>query len=209
MAQAAREMALNELIIADCSAYLEPDIDKLDPFLLRILLNVKGLAQWFNRGDKRHKADPDMLQEVIVSVCYRLVRFHALGDPPLESKLDAAYHIGLVAFMTTLFLQFDGRRFLRYNLVSRCLGSVIGRMISELGDDLLLWLLFIGGISVLEEADQRWVVLQISHIVRLLGFENWGQMRQLLTQFPWIGAIHDGPGKALWDTVMTSSIENS
>lgn len=140
---------------------------------------------------------------------HRLVRFLELGGPLLESKLDAVYHIGLIAFMTTLFLQFDGRRFLRYTLVSRCLKSVIQRGIFEIDGDSLLWLLFIGGISVLEETDQRWVILQISHMVRLLGIESWVQLRQTLTQLPWIGAIHDGPGKALWETVMTSSIENS
>lgn len=203
-------MALNEsIIISDDWVCSGTNFDKIDPFLLRILLDIIGLAHWFNREDKRHKADPDMLQEVIVSVCYRLVRFHALGSPPLESKLDAAYHIGLIAFMTTLFLQFDGRRFLRYTLVSRCLKDIIERRLEECDSDSLLWLLFIGGISVLEEADQRWVVMEISHMIQFLGIGSWVQLRQLIIQFPWIGAIHDEPGKALWETVMTSSIENS
>jgi hypothetical protein len=203
-------MALNEfIIIADYSVSSRTNFDEIDPFLLRILLDIIGLAHWFNRGDKTHKADPDMLQEVIVSVCYRLVRFHVLGSPPLESKLDAAYHIGLIAFMTTLFLQIDGRRFLRYTLVSRCLRNVLERRLGDDDSDSLLWLLFIGGISVLEEADQRWAVQQISHMVKFMGIESWVQLHQLLIQFPWIGAIHDEPGKALWETVMTSSIEDS
>lgn len=84
MAQAAKEMALNDFITGDFSAYSAQNLDEIDSFLLRILLDVSGLAQWFNRGDKRHKADPDMLQEVIVSVCIAL--FDSLNWGVLYSR---------------------------------------------------------------------------------------------------------------------------
>jgi hypothetical protein len=60
--------------------------------------------------------------------------------------------------MTTLFIQFGRRRFLKYSLVARYLRDVTHRGLDEEDSDLMLRLLFIGGISVLAELDQAWLI---------------------------------------------------
>jgi len=175
--------------------------NKLDPFLRQILLDVTDIASLFNMD---YKIDPQKLQEVVVSVGCRLVRFHPLCGPQLEIKLESAFHIGLTSFMTTLFIQFGRRRFLKYGLVTQYLKNVIDRGLDEEDNDLMLWLLFIGGTSVLAGADQAWLVSRTQQAVQSLGIKSWAELHQCLVQFPWINSLHDKVGKALWDSVTRS-----
>lgn len=180
---------------------------RMDPFLQRVLLDVTSVTCLFNMDHAGLKVDPNMLQEVIVSVGCRLVRFHPLGGPQLESKLEAACHIGLIAFTTTLFLQFGRRRFLKYGLVAQRLKEVIDREMEEEDDDVMLWLLFIGGISILAEVDQAWLISRIHTVIQTLGIKDWPALHGYLVQLPWINSLYDETGKSLWDLVMRRQTE--
>jgi hypothetical protein len=99
-----------------------------------------------------------MLQEVTVSLGCRLVGFHELGKLPLQNWLEAACHIGLVTFISTFFLQIGGRRFLKYGIVTERLKSTIDNRSVQEDSHVMLWLLFIGGISILAGLDQVWLL---------------------------------------------------
>uniref|UniRef100_A0A8H7K7V7 Transcription factor domain-containing protein n=1 Tax=Bionectria ochroleuca TaxID=29856 RepID=A0A8H7K7V7_BIOOC len=199
MPQAAKELGMptyslvggSSVFSTLCSAEASPD-------LWKIFQDVNGLACWFN-NDVTCDADPDDLQEIIVSVGYRLVRFCSLGSPPTEANLNSAYHIGLVAFLTTLFLKTGGRRFLKYHLVARRLRDIVNRGQHESDKRPLLWLLFMGGISVLEESDQPWLLQRIKENTQLLAIESWTHMQCILCCFPWIHHLHTKPSRHLWE----------
>ena len=176
-------------------------LNSMNTSLQQILLDVTNVACLFNLIDAGSKLDPVVFQEIIISIGDRLVRFHALGDSPLGMKLEAAYHIGLIVFLTTLFIQIGRRRFLKYGLVGQCLKEVIKRGLDEDDNDLLLWLLFIGGISVLGGADQPWVVLEILKATSSMDIANWTELHKRLSRFPWINNLHNAAGEALWHTV--------
>lgn len=208
-------MAANELDM-NCDLAQVP---KMDLNLQRILTDANVLIQWINNINKSFKTDdPHILQEVIVSLGYRLIRFQALRlDTQIANKLEATIHIGLIAFLTTLFLQAGGRRFLKYGLVARCIRDIVDGIspgkgeLQTVEEESQLWLLFIGGISVLQEtaADRAWSVLQIQHLIKSMGIESWTWTqlrRQLLGRFPWIGYVHDQPGKALWEEAILEPI---
>jgi hypothetical protein len=184
----------------------DPRFIKMDPFLHQILLDVTGITSLFNTDHTGFKLDASALQELIVSVGCRLVRFHPLSEPQLENRLESAFHIGLTALVTTLFLQFGRRRFLKYGLVTQYLREVIDRGLDGEDNDLMLWLLFLGGISVLKEVDEAWLALRIYQAVRSLNIEDWAGLHSCLIQFPWIKTLHDEPGKALWDSVVKSPL---
>ncbi|KAH8880878.1 hypothetical protein GQ53DRAFT_521227 [Thozetella sp. PMI_491] len=201
MAQAAHSMGLSDLTVDLHSVHCRPGPGRIDDSLMRILLDVYQVSHWVNQHYSSLQTGTDVVQEVIVSVGYRLVRFHELGGPQLEGKLEACYHVGLVAFLTTMFLQTGGRRFLRYRLVRRCLRTAVERGLDEEDSDSMLWLLFIGGLSVLEETDDAWLLPRISQVVQHLGIKSWLQLHEFLTRFPWISPIHDEAGKVLWNKV--------
>jgi hypothetical protein len=184
---------------------------EINTFLQEILLDANTLAHGINTDNKSSTADydPHILQEVIVSLGYRLIRFRALrSDAQVENMVEASIHFGIIAFLTTLFLRSSGRRFLRYGLVAECLKDVVddGWRTSDEGEmESVLWLLFISGISVMQETatDRSWSVLHLQHLVKSMGMESWtwAQLRRLLGRFPWIGCIHDRPGQDLWGEV--------
>jgi hypothetical protein len=147
--------------------------------------------------------DPHVLQEVIISVGYRLLRLHTFDGTYLEDKLESVCHIALTAFMTTLFLQIGRRRFLQYRLVGGCLNEVVNRGLDNADQELMLWLLFVGGISVVPEEDEHWLCTSIQQVARRRGIEDWTEMHRCLRQFPWIGSVHDESGKQLWDLSRT------
>lgn len=65
----------------------------------------------------------------------------------------------------------------------------------------MLWLIFIGSISVLEVSDQPWLFWKIRQSARVLDIESWEDLHQSLVRYPWISSLHDEAGKALWDSV--------
>jgi hypothetical protein len=173
----------------------------MNPFLQQILVDVTGISSLLNRKNIDFRLDSDMLQEIIVSVGYRLVHFHSLCEPPLENRLESVCHIGLTAFMTTMFLQFGRRRYLKYGLVAQCARKIIEEGLDEGDGDVMLWLLFVGGISVLDGVGQTWLASKIRRVAKALGIRDWDALHRCLVKFPWIDSVHDEAGKMLWESV--------
>jgi hypothetical protein len=179
-----------------------PRFSTLHASLQQILLDVNSIASHFNSDQIAFRVDPQMLQEITVSVGCRLVRFHTLAGPPLKGRCESAYHIGLAAFVGTLFLQFGRRRYLKYKLIAQSIRDVVERGLNEEDADLFMWLLFIGGVSVLAGPDKAWLVPKIHQAARSLGITTWDGVQQCLVLFPWIKALHDEAGRELWTLAM-------
>jgi hypothetical protein len=162
-----------------------------------LFLEVTCIGSSFNMG---YKLDPYMFQEFIVSLGYRLISFHAIGSPSpqLENKVDRAVHIGLTVFLTTLFLRRGDRCFLRYKPVAKHLTCVVDTGLDEEHNDLMLWLLFIGGVSVLGDLDTTWLSMRMRHAAQSLNLTSWKGIQLCLVQFPWINVLHNEAGEALW-----------
>lgn len=115
---------------------------QIHPFLSQILSDVLSITHLLNFPSLNFRFDPHILQEFLVSVGCRLIRFrplsyyqsqptakrskHAPGSAAArQTRIESAIHLGLISLSTTLFLQFGRRRFLRYELVRDCLTSLI------------------------------------------------------------------------------------
>ena len=177
----------------------------INPFLQQILVDVTNITCLGNMDEAGFRLGPDVFQDIIISVGCRLLRFHQLDKPRLRSKLESACHIGLVVLSTTLFIQIGRRRFLKYTLVGQYLKDVVEAGVDEGDNDLLLWLLLLGGISVLGGLEERWLAPRIRHVSHSLGISSWEGVRQTLNELPWINALHSEPGKVLWETAMNNS----
>jgi hypothetical protein len=173
----------------------------MHPFLKQIFQDVMNLTSLFNMGDVNFRLDPHELQEVMVSVGHRLIRFHPLCEPQLENEVESAYHIGLIVFVTTLYIQRGRRRFLKYRLVGKCLIETINRSLDEENGDLMLWLLFLGAISVLQDLDRNFLVDKIQKVMLSVHISTWEAVHKSLLRFPWIRTIHDEPGKEFWNSM--------
>jgi hypothetical protein len=167
----------------------------LNPYLQQILLDVCNVTAFFTQG---YRMDPHMLQETIASFGYRLVRFQPVGVPLLRSRLDSICHIALTALTTTLFFQIGRRRLMQYELVGKHLKDVVAAGLEEVDPDVRLWLLFVGGVSVLPEREESWLLTNILETARDWSIRDWEDAHRRIMQFPWITSLHDLEAERLW-----------
>ena len=180
--------------------------------LSRIMLSVVSFASLLNNREREGETrlDPLSYTETLVSLLYRLIEVAPLGQPRSMSGglYDDVAHLAMLAFMTTLLPKY-GRNDSTHLLSDR-LESVIQDLpvtsadIQNSGFPLLLWTLFIGGVSVLKCKDHRWLILETCG---RLDRHDWPAVHRQLCRFPWIYTLHDVPGRCLWEDAQRRSTE--
>lgn len=183
-----------------------------------IMLDVTSFAGLLNdsANEFRPKLDPLDYTETLVSLLYRMIEVSPLRRPVcggggLESDIT---NMALLAFMTTLLPDYCRGQ-------SSCplLSARLERAVEDLGIDsaeypdgeisLLLWALFISGISVLKSRDCRRLPGLILNLCRRLGLYGWPAIHRHLCQYPWVHALHNAPGRSLWDEAQRASSQIS
>lgn len=174
--------------------------NEINPYLQNILDDTMIVSSFFNSASNSQTLDITMFLELLVSICCRLIRFLPLQNQKPKCKVKAAYHIGLLTFMTTLFLQWDIRRIDEYNKVSERLREVINDDLDNLDSDFVLWFLFIASMWFSVTCEHG-LVLRIRTLTTRLDITSWSRVRDSLSKFPWICALHDQPGRLIWNVV--------
>lgn len=175
---------------------------ELNPYLHEILLDVTNVSILFNNIPPNTSMNYLTFAELVHSICYRLSRFQPLHEPSSLSDLEEVYHIGLTMFMITLFMQFDhSRRVLKCDAVFSRLRSVLYRDLSGLDNDLVLWILFMGGIWITNGPDDSWLNWKIKEMALSMGIDSWTEIYSVICTFPWIKKLHDEPGSTLWKSI--------
>ncbi|KAK9802174.1 hypothetical protein AB5N19_07982 [Seiridium cardinale] len=175
--------------------------------LFEILLDVVSFVAPLNEFPDLPVYDMHTFQEVMNSICCRLLLFQPLKGPWLCSHQAATYHIGLTIFMMTLFLQHDGRRIWHYPIVSHRFRDVVSYKIPGSDgndyayDSLNLWAMLIGGIWVLPDDDGYWLQPKLQALSRRLEIKDFDGVLDRINNLPWINALHDGPARAIWEMV--------
>ena len=182
--------------------------------LSSIMLSVVSFASLLNgrESEGRTKLDPLSYTEMLVWLLYRLLEVSPMGQPQSMSGglyVDVA-HLAMLAFMTTLLPKY-GR-----DDSSHLLADRLDRAIQELhvtsadiqvsDFSLLLWTLFIGGVSILKRKDHRCLILETC---KRLELHDWLAVRHQLCGFPWIYTLHDLPGQCLWEDAQRRSTDIS
>lgn len=174
--------------------------ERLDPHLREILLDTLTASDLFNNHLPNRAFDLVAFQEMQVSIGYRLFQFSSLQSPKHECTVQAAYYVGLTIFLMTMFLQFDHRRMMDYELISLCLKDVLdGGLDRQDESGLALWLTLIGGIWVSRDADGEWLGPRLRREAQRLGLESWDRALDIISKFPWIHTLHDEPGHKVWN----------
>jgi hypothetical protein len=61
--------------------------------------------------------------------------------------------------------------------------------------ELILWLLFIIGASLSRQTDDAWSIAKTAETMQTLGLQTWEDVAQIVSKFPWVGAVHDNAGQ--------------
>jgi hypothetical protein len=134
------------------------------------------------------KLEPDLLQEIMISVQYRLLNL-AYDDKDAHELL----RIAMLAYSTTilpiLFSQFGATPSISYPSLHSVLQKALNTFEQTSNEKLkaLLWLLVIVGISVLDSAPTD---LQLSQVIQSLSLSSWDEILLILKDFLWIDILH-------------------
>ncbi|RYP93165.1 hypothetical protein DL770_000739 [Monosporascus sp. CRB-9-2] len=200
--------------VSDDSRVTKEQLPSTAPWFSRIMLDVVNFASLLNGRERegRMKLDPLNYTETLLSLLYRLIEVAPLGQSrSLPGGLyDDVAHLAMLAFMTTLLPEY-GSDHSSYLLLSNRLERAIQDFHAmsagtpDSGLSLLLWSLFISGVSVLKRKDHRWRSLLILETCERLDLYDWPAVRRQLCGFPWIHTLHDVPGQCLWENAQRRS----
>ncbi|KIV99252.1 uncharacterized protein PV09_09023 [Verruconis gallopava] len=188
-------------VLADKSVPFTTSLSTTAPELAGILQDTICITALFNDKDVDFKVDPHTLAEITVSIGYRLLKFRTLNDTRQDNALEAAFHIGIATFLSTLYIQFGNRRFLKYHLVGTRLCEVIENGLGKENASVMLWLVFLGGISVLSNVDRDWLTRTVHVVTQALRITTWEEIQDHLLGYPWVSELHDKPGMAVWKSI--------
>lgn len=175
---------------------------------------VISFASLLNGRDKegQTKLDPLSYTEMLVLLLYRLIEVAPLGQPhsALGGPYDDVASLAMLAFMTTLLPKYtrDDSSHLLSNRLESAIQDLHVTSAENQDSDflLLLWALFIGGISFLKRKDHRWLILETCE---RLGLHDWPAVFRNLCGFPWIHTLHDVPARRLWEDAQRMTTETS
>ncbi|KLP10569.1 uncharacterized protein FFB20_07446 [Fusarium fujikuroi] len=184
---------------------LQPDSDaysnRLGPIIQEAFSDTMGLCRLLNKHQDEKPLDLLEFQEVLVSICYRLLQFRTIYESRLMQDAQSTYHIGLCLFMISIHFNNTQFRIARRGLIMALVKEAIESKLSEHEDEVKFWLLSLGGISVSLPDGREWFVEALREQASLLGIMAWEQVKGCLAKFPWMDAIHDEPIRKLWDQV--------
>lgn len=69
---------------------------------------------------------------------------------------------------------------------------------SSESQQLLLWTLFMGGISATGFAERPWFVTALTRLTRCMSLISWEEVKDSLQSFLWLTSTNDNDGKTLW-----------
>ncbi|KAF6832163.1 hypothetical protein CMUS01_07062 [Colletotrichum musicola] len=155
----------------------------------------------------RSKLNPLDYTETLTSLLYRLLEGDPFRQPllaPGEGLYSDAARLAMLGFMTGLLPNYCrdnfGSSLLRTRLADAVRKVHSTHVDTGSGDvSLLLWILFMSGISVLKSYDYGWLVSTIAEACDRAGLRDWVSVHRHLGGYPWIYVLHDGPARCLWE----------
>jgi hypothetical protein len=169
-----------------------------------VVADMMSVSNLFNNNHTSFKFEADTYQEILISICYRLLHAYPLGEDRPEISQEYVFPLGLLALMTTMLFQHGRSQTLSYDLLAALLRNLLldKEIRPPIEEQIFLWLLFVGGISVFGAEDRDWLVHRIKISLRAMNVSSWKDALNEIKRFPWISVVHDGPGEQLWKAVV-------
>ncbi|KUJ24014.1 uncharacterized protein LY89DRAFT_776211 [Mollisia scopiformis] len=173
-----------------------------DPIMVNIWFDLHEFSRAANiAAQTGRKLEPDLLQEVMISVQYRLLNLEYDMEEPHE-----LLRVVMLAYSATILpllcSQFGAPASLSCPSFPACLHmfSIANEESSNDKLKALLWLLIIAEISILDVPHME---LQLAQTIRALILNSWDEILELLKGFLWIDTLHREPTmKLLSNTII-------
>ncbi|KAF7155892.1 hypothetical protein CNMCM5623_008772 [Aspergillus felis] len=181
--------------------YRPPFLRSLPSDIQDIFIDVTSLASTLN--DATHGASPKLNSSTFHSdllvLGYRLVDRYTLGGCRPECTIENGIHLGLTAFLVTFLPGLD-RRIAHNALLVKLLLDAAQAFSGDGLDiqEILLWMLYIGAASSSQLGTHPMWISKSKETIDTLKLRTWEQVQHVLSKYPWVNAVHDTAGKALW-----------
>ncbi|CAH0036788.1 unnamed protein product [Clonostachys rhizophaga] len=190
---------------AKLETYLSQSVGFPDPRLSAIWTDVQELCAIVDLSIlTQRKIRPELYQEVLVSIQYRLLHLSYskcptdVGGDQKWKDMHEAIRLGILGLTTTLFLYREKVDTSYLTIVSRLDASLL--QLEEPADDraweLRVWLLFMMSVTLGGGGD-RFDGLLVRGL-EALRIKSWAATRQLLKSLLWIDLLHDEVGRMVY-----------
>ncbi|KAF5680487.1 Argininosuccinate synthase [Fusarium circinatum] len=147
-------------------------------------------------------------QDVLISMWQRLVDFAPLSGTRPQDLMDDVWQLALLAFLVTVTWSASHLKSVHCKLLHKLLKEHIeSRVLLEKGEEyrpLWFWVVLVYGLSLTNGNCDTLVLDELREASELLGITKWEVSRAKVKSFPWIGIVHDVPGRALWEVAVIS-----
>jgi len=147
------------------------------------------------------KLPPDIYNEIMISILYRLTHLSFESDPLQES-----IRTGLMAFSSAIFIQRD---FMAHpydhllNIYSNALFTLRNSADIDLPVPIVLWLaMLLHLVAHKEPSPADWQSVWLEEAILQAGINSWPQAREILRSVVWVSFIHDRLGKQVFEAAM-------
>ncbi|KAH8894513.1 hypothetical protein GQ53DRAFT_820893 [Thozetella sp. PMI_491] len=174
-------------------------LEKAGIQLQDVLFDIWSFASLLNAiNTKRAKFALHTFYDVIAFIGYRLVKIRPLSGARLTSHWDDAIHLSLLSLTMSCYI--GPQKVSEYTILAEqiriSMQSLLGQGTKD--NELILWLLFVNRIAALGPEDDAWMIPKIKIAGQILGVTEWQGVRETLRKFPWIDALFDEAGEAIW-----------
>lgn len=184
-----------------------------DTRLINVWLDLFAFTTAVNLARQtKTRIAPELFQEALISVHYRLHRLSREGANHSDEGQDVLRH-AMLAFSTTFFLEVHSGKFQSLAAAFRSLlqawqvrqtAASYSRGSSHQMLELNLWMTFVAAVSVLGGLDNHyWLREEVRKTTQHLNLTDWNMTRAVLKQLLWVEVIHDAPGKKFYESLAT------
>ncbi|KAF5630519.1 Argininosuccinate synthase [Fusarium sp. NRRL 52700] len=147
-------------------------------------------------------------QDVLISMWQRLVDFAPLGGTRPQDLRDDVWQLALLTFLVTVTWSASHLKSVHCKILHKLLREHVGsRVLPERAEEyrpLWFWVVLVYGLSLTNGNCDTLVLGEIRKASELLGIRKWEEVKAKVKPFPWIGIVHDVPGRALWEAAILS-----
>ena len=171
-------------------------IQNMDKDLATAWLVMSKFCLQVNLGTQTQRfISPAIICETMTAVTYRLVhmRFSA-------GSIDEIVRHGLLAYCYHVFLQWQDIKVpYRYfpTAYQNCILHL--KLANMASDQLMLWLLMVGALSVFDVSDETWLRKLLREYASKCRVKTWKEVQDVLKSFMWIPLLDQRPGKCIFD----------
>ncbi|KAI8966282.1 hypothetical protein F5Y11DRAFT_188817 [Daldinia sp. FL1419] len=168
---------------------------RLDPPMKEIWIDIMSLA-WFLNDDIDNRMDGYRYHDTLILIGYRLVHVRPL---PTDNP-GHVVHMGLLMLMANFLLSLM-HRLPDLPLLREQMRALVLEQFPEgtQNEEVLLWVLFMAGITIFKRSEDESLMQRVKQTIFSLNLQGWDEICRVFSRFPWINALHDKPGQALWN----------